>query len=358
MTSTTHKRAVDQTKLQHFQMKVLQDIAAAGGLACAYVGDRCGLYKTMAEAGPITSQELAKATGTNERYVREWLINQAAGGYVEYDPQSKRYALPLEHALVLADEDSEFFAAGGFQTFLAFMHAAPRMVENFRSGKGLGWGEQHSDLFEGTRRFFKPAYVGCLLQEWIPSIKGLQEKLQRGITVADVGCGHGVSTMVMAKAFPNSKFYGFDTHLPSVEKAQKDADQAGLKGRVSFHQSVAHEIPDHGYGLISYFDCLHDMGDPISACKRAKQVLKEDGCLLIVEPMAGNTVEENFNDVGRAFTSASVLCCTPNAIACGGPALGTVATDEALSAVVKDAGFRTFRRACQTPFNRIFEARV
>jgi 2-polyprenyl-3-methyl-5-hydroxy-6-metoxy-1,4-benzoquinol methylase len=355
---TTLAKEIDPAKLQRFQQKVLQDLAAAAGFACTYIGDRLGLYKAMAKSGPVDSQTLAKLTSTNERYVREWLINQAAGGYVSYDPASKRYSLSPEHALVLADENSLHFSAGGFQSLMALMHASQRILDCVKTGSGLGWNEQESDLFEGTERFFRPAYIGQLVSQWIPSIKGLKEKLENGATVADVGCGHGVSTLVMAEAFPRSRFYGFDLHQPSIERAQAAAKKAGISDRVTFHQASADQIADHQYDLIAYFDCLHDMGDPVGACRKAGTTLKKDGCLMIVEPMAGASVEENFNDVGRAFSGFSVLCCTPNAIAAGGTALGTVATDHSLSEVLKQAGFSKFHRATETPFNRVFEARI
>jgi 2-polyprenyl-3-methyl-5-hydroxy-6-metoxy-1,4-benzoquinol methylase len=286
------------------------------------------------------------------------LINQAAGGYVDYDPSTKLYSLSQENALVLADESSEFFAGGGFQVFGAFLQVAPRIVDCIRTGEGLSWGDQPSDVFEGTERFFRPAYNWCLVPQWIPSIPGLKEKLEAGATVADVGCGHGISTLAMARAFPRSRFYGFDSHQPSIDTANKKAKAEGLADRVTFHWSKSDDIPDHKYDLVAYFDCLHDMGDPVAACRRAKETIKSDGCLMIVEPMGGHTIEENFNDIGRAFSGASVLCCVPNAIASGKTALGTIASDDALKAVLKEAGFNSFRRAMETPFNRLFEARI
>jgi 2-polyprenyl-3-methyl-5-hydroxy-6-metoxy-1,4-benzoquinol methylase len=357
---TTAKTAanIDAQKLDSFRGKVFADIAAAAGFACAYIGDRLGLYKAMAKLDSVSSSELASATDTNERYVREWLLNQAAGGYVLYDPASKKYSLPPEHALALADENSPFFAAGGLQSFMALMQAAPKMVQKFKDGSGLSWSEQNSDLFEGTERFFKPAYISQLVSQWIPSIPGLQQKLEKGCTLADVGCGRGISTLVMARAFPNSKFYGFDNHQPSIEAANANAQAEGLESRVKFEVAAAQSLPDHQYDVIAFFDCLHDMGDPVSACKQAKAVLSDDGCLMIVEPMAGNHPEENFNEIGRAYSGASVLCCTPNAVASGGTALGTIATDDALRQVLTEAGFSNFERVLSTPFNRIFEARV
>jgi 2-polyprenyl-3-methyl-5-hydroxy-6-metoxy-1,4-benzoquinol methylase len=355
---TAGTKQLDSAKVQSFQQKVMEDISAASGFACAYIGDRLGLYKAMSKSGPVDSSELAKLTSTNERYIREWLINQAAGNYIDYDPATKRYSLSPENAEVLANEMSGHFAAGGFQCFMALMQAAPKIVECMRTGKGFSWGEQDPDLFEGTERFFRPAYLGQLVDVWIPSIKGLKEKLEAGATICDVGCGHGVSTITMAKAFPRSKFYGFDNHAPSIEHANKKAQEAGVADRVTFQQVEADKLPDHKFDMIAYFDCLHDMGDPVAACKSARAVLKDDGCLMIIEPMAGKTVEENFNPVGRSYSGASVLCCTPNAIASGGPALGTVASDDVLKQVVQRGGFGVFHRATETPFNRVFEARI
>ncbi len=352
------KSTLDVAEIAQFHERTMADLSAAGGFICAYLGDRLGLYKAMVASGPVTSDELAKLTNTSERYIREWLINQAAGAYLEYDPASKRYSLSPEHAVVLADESSEFFSGGAFQSFTAILLAAPRILDCMRSGDGLAWGDQHPDLFEGTERFFKPAYISQLVPTWIPAIDGLREKLESGAVVADVGCGHGVSTFVMARAFPKSRFYGYDNHLPSIERAQAESEKAGLSDRVSFHQVASNALPDRQYDLITLFDCLHDMGDPVAACRSAKETLKTDGCMMIIEPMAGTTVEENFNPVGRSYSAASVLCCTPNALASGGTALGTVATDEALRAVLKAGGFNNFRRAIATPFNRVFEARI
>lgn len=351
-------RCLDEAKVQRFQVQVMKDIAAASGLACAYIGDRLGLYKAMAKSDPVTSDDLAALTNTAERYVREWLINQAAGGYIDYEPRTGRYSLTPEKAAVLADEDSPTFVGGGFQTFTAFIHAAPQIIECMRTGAGFGWGEQLPDLFEGTERFFRPAYEGLLVQNWIPAVPGLLEKMQNGAVVADIGCGHGVSTLVMARAFPTCNFYGFDSHLPSIERARVLAQKEDLQDRVVFDCKKSDEIPDQGYDVVAFFDCLHDMGDPVGACRRAKATLKSGGTMLIVEPMAGKNVEENFSDVGRAFSGASLLCCTPNAIASGGTALGTIATDDVLRGVLQEAGFNSFHRRAETPFNRVFEARV
>jgi 2-polyprenyl-3-methyl-5-hydroxy-6-metoxy-1,4-benzoquinol methylase len=348
---------MDQAKLEAFMGKAVCDFGAAVSVVLAHIGDKLGLYKAMANS-PATSQELADRTGTTERYVREWLINQAAGGYVEYDPSTKKYTLPEEHALALADEGGPFFVGGGFQVLTAMMKAEPRITEAFKTGEGMFWGEHDHNLFEGTERFFRPGYVANLVGSWIPALDGVKEKMEKGAKVADVGCGHGASTIIMAQAFPNSRFFGFDNHCPSIERARMSAEEAGVADRVEFSCIGSTEFPGANYDLVAFFDCFHDLSDPAGAAKRAKETLAPDGVAMIVEPMAGRTVEENFNPVGRVYSGASVLCCTPNAIAGGGHALGTVATDDALQEMVAAGGFTQFRRAAETPFNRIFEAKA
>lgn len=349
--------AIDPQKLEAFLGKVVNDFGAAFSAPLAYIGDKLGLYKAMAFAGPLTHEELALKTGTDPRYTREWLINQAAGGYVEYNPQSKKYNLPDEHAIALTAEDSPFYVVGGFQIINAMNGAVERIMEGFRTGSGMLWGEHHHDLFQGTERFFKPSYNGNLLQNWLPAIDGAVEKLQKGTKVADIGAGHGISTLIMAKAFPNSSFYGFDNHKPSVDRANQIAQEQGMGNRVMFEVASAQEFPGNDYGLITYFDCLHDMGDPVGSLKNAYQALASGGDIMVVEPMAGRTTEENFNPVGRVYSGASVLCCTPNAIASGPYALGTVASDDALAAVATKAGFTSFTRVTETPFNRVFHGK-
>lgn len=354
------EQTIDQQKLEGFLGKVIGDWGAANGCALALLGDRLGLYKAMTGAGPITPAELAAKTGTVERYIREWLVNQASGGYVEYDPQTERYTLPPEHAMALTDETSPAYVAPGFQLMLAIVRAEPRIEDAFRTGGGMEWGEHHTDLFSATERFFRTGYLAYLVSSWIPALDGVEAKLKSGATVADVGCGHGASTRIMAQAYPNSRFHGFDNHAPSIEAARAEAEAEGVADRITFEVATAQDFPGSGYDLIAYFDCLHDMGDPVGAMQYARSAVADDGTLLIVEPMAGEHVEENINPVGRVFSGASVLCCTPNAIATGGPdgvALGTVATEKQLREVVLDGGFTRFRRATETPFNRIFEAR-
>lgn len=356
---TAHaERRINEDKLNEFVGKVVGDFGAALSAALVYIGQRLGLYKAMAEAGrPLTSVELAEQAGCNERYVREWLINQASGGYVEYDPKEKRYSLSPEQALALTDENSPAFVGGGFYVVKAMMQAAPRIAEHFRNGGGMQWGEHDPDLFLGTERFFRPGYNAHLVAEWIPSLEGAKEKLERGGKVADVGCGHGASTIILAEAFPKSRFYGFDNHKPSIERARERAKEAGISDRVEFETGRAEDYPGQNYDMIAFFDCLHDMGDPVGALRHARETLADDGSVLIVEPMAGDSVEENFNPVGRTYSAASTLCCTSNSLAFDGPALGAVASEDALRDVARSAGFKHFRRATETPFNRVFEAR-
>lgn len=357
MSQPTAAPSINEEKLNAFMGKVVGDFGAALSTSLAYIGQKLGLYKAMAGAGPVTASELAARTGTVERYVREWLINQAAGGYVEYEPATGRYILPPEQAVALTDETSPFFVGGGFYVVKAMTQAQSRIEKAFQNGGGMLWGEHDPDLFVGTERFFRPGYTAHLIAEWIPALKGADAKLKKGAKVADIGCGHGASTIIMARAFPNSKFYGFDNHAPSIEHAHQAAAVAGLSDRIVFQVADATSFPGENYDLIAFFDCLHDMGNPLGAAKRAFETLAEDGNVLIVEPMAGNTVEENINPIGRTFSAASTLCCTPNSLAMGGPGLGAVATEKALGDVVRAGGFPHFRRATETPFNRVFEAR-
>lgn len=346
---------IDENKMMNFLGKVVGDFGGAMGSILSFMGGKLGLYKALAEGGPMTSDMLAKKTGTTERYVREWLINQAAGGYIEYDNSTKKYFMPPEQAIALTDEESPYYVGGGFLLVNSLLKAEERISDSFKNGKGMLWGEHHHDLFEGTEKFFKATYIGNLISQWIPAIEGIKEKLEKGINVADIGCGHGASTIILAKNFPNSRFWGFDNHEPSIKRANEMAKEEGVSDRVKFEVSAASDFPDNQYGFICFFDCLHDMGDPSGAIRRCKETLTKDGKIMVVEPMAGKTVEENFNPVGRVYSGASVLCCTPNAIASGGPALGTIATDDALFEVVKKGGLSKFKRATDNPFNRVFE---
>jgi len=349
--------SVNEEKLHEFVGKVVGDFGAALSSVLVYMGQKLGLYVALRDAGAVTPEALAAKTGLTERYVREWLLNQASGGYVAYDPATGRYHLPAEQAVALTDESSPFFVGGGFYVIKAMLRAEPRITEAFQKGGGMFWGEHDPDLFIGTERFFRPGYATHLTATWIPALTGIEGKLQAGGKVADVGCGHGASTIIMAQQYPNSRFWGFDSHEASIEHAKQAAAKAGVSDRVTFEVVEAAHIPLKGYDLICFFDCLHDMGQPKAACRRAYEAMQADGSALIVEPMAGNRIEENFNPVGRTFSAASTLCCTANALAHGGDALGAVATEEALANTVLAGGFTTFRRATETPFNRIFEAR-
>ena len=357
MATPIPSREINEDKMHQFLGKVIGDFGASLGSSLAYIGQKLGLYEALANAGAVTSAELAELTNTHERYVREWLINQAAGGYVDYDSATERYSLGAEQAVALTDQNSPFYVGGGFHVVKAMNQAVERIETHFREGGGMLWGEHHPDLFVGTARFFRPGYATYLTSSWIPSLTGIEEKLNAGAKVADVGCGFGASTIIMAQAYPNSEFWAFDSHEESIRQAKEAAAKAGVDDRVHFEVATAQTFPDKGYDLIAFFDCLHDMADPVCACKRAAEVLAPDGSILIVEPMAGDTVEQNFNPIGRTFAGASTLCCTSNSLAANGPALGAVATEAAIRDTVLAGGLTQFRRATETPFNRIFEAR-
>jgi SAM-dependent methyltransferase len=353
----TPVKVLDETKIQAFLGKAITDCGAALSSTLVVIGDKIGLFKAMAGAGPLTPAELAQRANASERYVREWLINQASGGYVEYEPATGRYTLPDEHAIPLIDEASPYYIGGAFLIAAAISKAEPRITDAFRTGAGMHWGEHNPDLFVGTERLFRPGYAANLVSNWIPALDGVAAKLAQGAKVADVGCGHGTSTIILAQAYPNSTFHGFDIHAPSIARARAIAHDAGLDGRVEFDVATGTDYPGTDYDLIAYFDCLHDMGDPAATLKHSRDALAPDGTVLLVEPMAGEQVEGNFNPVGRFYSGASVLVCTPNALATGHTALGTVATQAALAEVVHEAGLTRFRRALETPLNRIFEAR-
>jgi SAM-dependent methyltransferase len=348
---------VDMDTLMAFVGQVVGDIGATMAAGNVVVGDRLGLYKALAQ-GPSDARALAAATGTDPRYVEEWLRGQAAGGYVEYDAGTASYSLTPEKAFALTDPDGPVFLPGAFELALGALKAQGRVVESFRSGDGIGWHEQDEQVFTGCERFFRPGYLMHLLPEWIPALEGVQEKLEQGTTVADLGCGHGASTILMAQAFPNSRFTGSDYHAGSIETAREHAAAAGLTDRVSFQVSGAQDIDTHDLGLVTTFDCLHDMGDPLGAAQRIRGSLAPDGTWMIVEPAAGDTVESNLNPVGRVYYSFSTFLCVPNALSQpGGYALGAQAGEAAIRQVVNDAGFTRFRRAAETPFNNVYEAR-
>jgi len=349
--------ALDEKKLQAFVEKAFGDMGAALTAALVVIGDRLGLYRAMAAAGPLTPHELAERTKTTERYVREWLNAQAAAGYVIYDAKIGRYHLTEEQAVALTQDDSPACVVGGFIGMTAAMRAVPQVQEAFRGGHGVGWHEHHPDLFEGTERFFRPGYNASLVASWIPALDGVEEKLKKGARVADVGCGHGASTIIMAKAFPKSIFTGFDYHDKSVEAAREKAREAGLAGRATFERFSAKDFPGK-YDLVACFDCLHDMGDPVGAASHVRESLEPDGTWMIVEPFAHDDPEHNHNPIGRVFYSASTLICTPASLSQEvGAALGAQAGESKLREVVMEGGFTRFRRATETPFNLVLEAR-
>jgi 2-polyprenyl-3-methyl-5-hydroxy-6-metoxy-1,4-benzoquinol methylase len=349
--------ALDESKLNAFVNKAVGDIGATLSSILVVLGDRLGLWKALAQNGPLTASELAKRTETAERYIREWLDAQASAGYVTYDPQTRRYSLPPEHVAVLADESSPAFFPGLFEVAAACWAGTDKMTQNFRTGHGLEWGHQHPCLFQGTERFFRSSYIGNLVSAWIPALDGVKAKLERGARVADVGCGLGASTILMAQAFPNSRFHGFDYHPGSIEIANKRARDAGVADRVKFEVAKAQDFPGKDYDLIAFFDCLHDMEDPKGAAKRVRETIAQDGTWMIVEPFASDKPEENHNPVGRVYYSASTMLCVPHSLAFGGPALGAQAGEARLRDVIAAGGFTRVRRATETPFNMVLEAR-
>jgi SAM-dependent methyltransferase len=348
---------MDQDKLNAFLGRVVGDMGAAMSAVLVVIGDKLGLYKAMAGAGALSPSELASKTGTHERYVREWLCAQAAGGYVAYDAATGRFTLPPEQAMALAEEDSPAFVAGAFHVIEAGVKAEERMTENFRTGKGMPWGEHAQCLFEGTERFFRPGYIANLTASWIPALEGVQAKLNRGAKVADVGCGLGASTILMAEAYPASRFHGFDMHPGSIDLARKRAIEAGVADRITFEVASATTYPGTGYDLVAHFDCLHDMGDPNAAARHVRKTLAADGTWMVVEPFAGDKVEDNLNPVGRVYYAASTMLCVPNSMAAEGVALGAQAGEGRLRKVALAGGFTRFRRATETPFNLVLEAR-
>jgi SAM-dependent methyltransferase len=349
---------VDQAKLDAFVGKILGDMGAAASGAMVVLGDKLGLYKALAEAGPLLPAELAARTGTAERYIREWLAAQAAAGYVEYQPGTGKYAMTDEQAMVLAHDSSPAFMAGGFDVLASMFKDEPKISEAFRSGRGVGWHEHSPCLFRGTERFFRTSYATHLVQEWLPALEGVCAKLERGAKVADVGCGHGASSILMAKAFPNSRITGFDYHAPSVERARAAAREARVDERCKFEVTDARRYPGDSYDLVAFFDCLHDMGDPVGAARHVRESLAPGGVWMIVEPFANDSVEGNLNPVGRLYYAASTMICVPASLSQDvGLALGAQAGEGRLRKVVEAAGFSHFRRATATPFNLVLEAR-
>jgi 2-polyprenyl-3-methyl-5-hydroxy-6-metoxy-1,4-benzoquinol methylase len=350
---------VDQQRLQEFMGKFVSDLGAAMSASLVLLGDELGLYRAMADSGEITSAELAERTATHERCVREWLAAQAASGYVSYDEGTKRYYLTPEQSFALAQEDSPAYIPGAFQIVSSVVKDAHKVAEAFRTGSGVGWHEHHPSLFEGTERFFRPNYAANLVNNWLPSLNGVVDKLRSGAKVADVGCGFGASTILMAQAFPQSKFYGYDYHQMSIEKAKERARRAGVLERIDFRQATAKDYPNEGYDLIAFFDCLHDMGDPIGAAKHARATIDNDGTWMIVEPFANDDIKDNLNPVGRVFYSASTMICTPASMSQEvAAALGAQAGEKRMRDVATQGGFSKFRRAAETPFNLVYEAKA
>jgi SAM-dependent methyltransferase len=350
--------AIDEATLNAFIERAVGEMAASLSAPLILLGDRLGLYKAMAGAGPLSPGDLAAATGTTERNVREWLCNQAASGYVDYDPATGRFTLTEEAAFCLADEGSPVFLPGGYQLMSAMVQDEEKVAQSFRTGAGLGWHEHHEVLFQGTERFFRPGYHANLVSSWLPALDGTVAKLEAGALVADVGCGYGASTVILAQAYPRSRFVGFDYHQPSIDAARKRATDAGVGDRVSFEVAGATGYPGQGYDLVAFFDSLHDMGDPVAAAAHVLDTLRPDGTFLLVEPYAMDRVEDNLNPVGRIFYAGSTMICTPASLAQEGQAaLGAQAGESRLRDVLLSAGFTRFRRATETPFNLVIEAR-
>ena len=348
----------DPAKLEAFMGKMVGDMGAANGGALVVLGERLGLYKALARGGPATAQQLAERTGTHERYVREWLSAQAAAGYVEYDAGAERFFMSPEQAMALADEDSPVYIASAFQLTASVYMDEPKIAEAFRTGQGVGWHEHSQCLFCGVEQFFRTGYRAHLVQEWLPALDGAVARLEAGAEVADIGCGHGASTIIMAQAFPNSRFTGIDYHAASIDRAREAAREAGDPPNLRFEAVSAKDASGEGYDLVTVFDALHDMGDPVGAARRVREMLKPDGLFMIVEPMAGDSLADNMNPVGRMYYAASTMICTPGSLAQEvGLGLGAQAGPKRLREVLEEAGFNRVRVATSTPFNLILEAR-
>jgi SAM-dependent methyltransferase len=355
---TTTRPEVDTDKLMQFVFRAVDEVGATLNAALVVMGDKLGYYRVMASGEPIGPAELAERSGTAEPYVREWLNAQAAGGYVTYDPATARYTLPIEHAVALTVEDSPAFLPGMFQIALGTVHDAGRVLDAARSGSGVGWHEHNTDVHLGCERFFRPNYAANLIESWLPALDGVVAKLRTGAKVADVGCGHGASTILMALAFPNSAFTGSDYHPESIAIARERAAAAGVGDRVTFELASAKDFSGTGYDLVTMFDCLHDMGDPVGAARHVRDAVAADGTWMIVEPMAGDRVEDNLNPVGRTYYGFSTLLCTPASLSQDvGLALGTQAGPARIRDVAVAGGFTRFAGVAQTPFNQVLEVR-
>jgi SAM-dependent methyltransferase len=354
----TTPRPVDTDKLTALLGDAIHDMGAALHAVLIVIGDRLGLYRAMADGKPVTPAELAARTGTAERYVREWLNANAASKYIQYHPESNSYSMTAEQAFILGMDNTPVHLPGFFHVVASCMKDTEKLTEIFRTGNGLGWHEHEKGLFEGTERFFRPNYLANLTTNWIPALEGVEDKLKAGAHVADVGCGHGSSTILMAKAYPASRFTGFDYHLESIKRARELAEAAGLGDRISFEVAKAKEFPGKDYDLVAFFDCLHDMGDPVGAAKHVRQSLAADGTWMIVEPFASDDLSANLNPVGRIFYSASTVVCVPASLSQEvGLGLGAQAGEARIRDVVQTGGFTRFRRATETPFNLVFEAK-
>ena len=349
--------AIDSAKLDAFMGNFVHDLGAVLHAATVVVGDQLGLYRKLAD-GPSTVEQLARRTETDPRYLREWLSAQAASGYVSYDAATQRFFLTDEQSFALAEEGSPAFIPGAFQIAVAQFKAIPKIASVLRTGLGLGWHEHDAALFHGTERFFRPGYAAHLTEEWIPALEGMTQRLRDGASVADIGCGHGASTVLLAQAFPESRFVGFDYHAPSIDVARARAGKAGVGDRVRFEVAAARDFPGEGYDLVTMFDCLHDMGDPVGAAAHVRQTLAADGTWMVVEPFANDRLEDNLNPIGRIFYSASTFICTPASRSQDvGACLGAQAGEARMRQVARDGGFGRFRRATATPFNLIYEVR-
>ena len=356
--TTTEVAMIDEAKLEAFVGQAVVDMGAAISGLMLHLGDRLGLYRAMAGAGPITPATLAERTGTSERYVREWLGNQAAGGYVVYRPDDATYELPAEQAMVVAHDDSPVFLAGAFETIASCYADHDQFVDAFRTGAGIDWHAHDDRLFTGINRMFRPGYAAHLVDGWLPALDGVVEKLRSGAAVADLGCGLGASTLILAQAFERSSFRGFDLHEPSIEAAREAAVDLGIQSRATFEVATGSDFPGTGYDLVCLFDALHDMGDPVGVGRRIRESLAPDGTLMLVEPRAGDAVEDNLNPVGRAYYGLSTVICTPGSLAQDvGLALGAQAGERRITGVLHEAGFSRVRRATETPLNIIVEAR-